>query len=356
MKRARFFSSCLLGTLSVVALSGCQMPYLIKSAYSQADLLRRRVPIDEALKNESLTEQQKAKLKLAVDARVFAEKELGLKATENYTSYVQLDRPFVTYVVSAAPKNELTHHLWRYPVVGSLPYKGFFNPDDAKEEADKLKAEGLDVYVRGVSAYSTLGWFRDPILSSMLVYRDFELVNTVIHETVHATVYIKSEADFNERLATFIGHKGTELFYAQREGIDGTGIREMSADAHDERLFSEFISRELDQLEKWYGERKDTSIAEDARHARLREIQERFVAEVRPKLKLAASYKNFETAELNNARLLTFRLYLQDLSDFEAVFKKLGESFPKMLSFCKSLEKEDDPQLALAKAAKEESR
>lgn len=334
-------------------LTGCQITYLAKSAYSQLNLLRRRVPLEEALRDPHLTDEQKRKLRLAQAARLFAETELGLKPTKNYSSYVQLDRPYVTYVVSAAPKDELKHHLWRYPIVGSMPYKGFFNPDDAAQEASALATEGLDVYIRGVSAYSTLGWFRDPILSSMLSYRDFDLVNTIIHETVHATIFIKSEADFNERLATFIGNKGTTLFYERNEGATGPTLADMIKDQNDDHLFSEFISRELDSLEKWYETRKAVGgpITEEERKARFAEIQTRFRETIRSRLSLPDSFKGFETADLNNARLLTYRLYVQDLDEFERVFAKLGGDFRRMVEFCKSLEREADPKARLAREA-----
>ena len=336
-------------------LSGCQIGYLVKSAYSQADLLRRRVPIEEALKDPHLTEEQKRKLLLAREAREFAEKSLGLQPTQNYTSYVDLGRPYVTYVVSAAYKNELKAFKWKYPLVGSLPYKGYFNPDDAKAEAEGLKKENLDVYVRGVSAYSTLGWFRDPLLSSMLAYKDHDLVNTIIHETVHATIYIKSEADFNERLATFFGNKGAEAFYRAKEGADGKTLQTIAKENHDDRVFSAFIGRELESLRQWYEERKEAPLTEDVRQARILELKERFRTEVRPKFLSPDSYKNFETADLNNARLLTYRLYYEDLDDFEKVFKRLGSDFHKMLEFCKTLEKSEDPKADLARAALEPS-
>jgi predicted aminopeptidase len=327
------------------------MTYLIKSAYSQANLLRKRIAVEDALKSDALTSEQKRKLLLAQEARTFAEKYLKLNETKNYNTFVQLDGPYVTYVVSAAPKDELTHHLWRYPLVGEMPYKGFFDKDDATEEANELKAEGLDTYIRGVSAYSTLGWFRDPVLSSMLEYKDYELVNTIIHETVHATVFVKSEADFNERLATFIGNKGTEAFYKQKEGVSAKALKAMMDENEDDALFGTFMSKELDALEKWYKDRKGKPIPEPERVARFKEIQTRFIAEVKPKLKDPQSFGKFETAELNNARLLTYRLYFEDLHQFELVFEKLGNDFTKMLDFAKSLEKSKDPVADLAKAA-----
>ena len=354
MKPAAFHISLFLFSIAcgfVLLSSGCQMGYLVGSAYSQADLLRRRVPIEEALRDSKISEEHKRKLELVQAARAFAENTIGLAITGNYKTFVQLDRPYVTYVVSAAAKNELEHHYWNYPIVGSLPYKGFFDPDSANAEARSLSSQGFDVFVRGVSAYSTLGWFKDPILSSMLDYRDYDLVNTIIHETTHATVFVKSEADFNESLASFFGNKGTVAFYEQREGKNSPTIAVIHKDAHDETVFGEFISKELDELDKWYKERKGQTIAEDVRKARLKEIQTRFVEIVRPKLQLADSYKSFEKAELNNARLLTYRLYMKDLDDFEVMFQKLGSDFRRMLKFCKTLESESDPKGALARAA-----
>jgi predicted aminopeptidase len=332
-------------------LTGCQAGYLLKSGYFQAKLLGSRIPIEKALGEPSLSDEQKRKLRLTLEVRQFAESDLSLKHTTNYTTFVQLDRPYVTYVVSASSRTELKAYKWWFPIIGSVPYKGFFDPESAKAEADKLKARGYDTYVRGVSAYSTLGWFSDPMLSSMLAYKDHDLVDTVIHETLHATIYIKSEADFNERMAVFFGRKGAEAFYQKKEGPDSPTLRVMSEEVHDENLFADFMFNEMKALEDWYKVRAGLVIAEPERMARIKEIQKRFNSEVRPRLKLADSYKNFENAELNNARLLTYRLYFEKIDDFEAVFKKLGSDFHKMLDFCRSLQSADDPRAELAKAA-----
>ena len=333
-------------------MSGCQISYLMRSAYDQASLLNSRVAVSKALDDERLTQEQKRKLRLANEAAEFAEKALGLKQTNNYSTYVHLDRPYVTYVVSASARQELKAYKWWFPIVGSLPYKGFFNPETAKAEAEVLKARGYDVYIRGVSAYSTLGWFSDPILSSMLQYKDHDLVDTIIHETVHATIYIKSEADFNERLATFIGRKGAEEFYKSKEGPESATLRFIREEGEDEKLFMEFMARELKALESWYDDRKAVAIAEDERRARLNEIMERFKTQLKPKLKVADAFKGFEQGEINNARLLNYRLYFEKLDDFESVFRSLGGDFKKMLEFCKGLENSNDPKADLEKAAR----
>ncbi|MCM2280542.1 MAG: aminopeptidase [Bdellovibrionaceae bacterium] len=344
------WSGGLLAILAAFGLTACQTPYLIESAVSQADLLLSRVSIEKALQDERLSEEHKRKLKLAQEARLFAETALGLKKTKNYTSYVHLDRPYVTYVISAAPRTELKPYLWKYPLVGALPYRGYFKEARAKEEAEKLKTKDLDVYVRGVSAFSTLGWFRDPILSSMLRYQDHDLVNTIIHETVHATLYVKSKADFNERLATFIGNVGTMMFYQSREGEASATVDRIRRENADDQTFSTFISNEIDELTKWYEERKGQSIPEDLRQARIAEIRARYEERIRPQIS-EGDYRGFTQGELNNARLLNYRLYFEDLSDFEAVYRKLGSDLKSFLAFCKTLEDADEPEKVLAAEA-----
>ena len=308
------------------------------------DLLASRIPIEKALKDPSLSEEDKKKLRLAQETELFAQDKLGLRANGNYSSFVKLDRPYVTYVVSAAPKWEMKHFKWSFPFVGEVPYKGFFSEDDAKAEEQSLKQKGLDTYLRGVSAYSTLGWFRDPVLSSMLNYDESDLVNTLIHETVHATLYIKSNADFNERLAVFLGNWGTELFYKEREGAQSKTLELIKLENQDEKVFATFITQELELLEHWYKETKSED--ESLRQARIKEIQSRFLSEVKPRLK-TKQYERFAGLQLNNARLLVYKTYLQDLSDFEKLAQKLDWNYGKFLAAVKALEKNPEPEKAL---------
>lgn len=322
------------------------MGYLFQSAYNQVKLLNARVPMDEALKDPNLSPEEKRKLLLAQEVRQFAETELHLVTSKNYSSYVKLERPYVTYVVSAAPKWELKHHEWSYPLVGKMPYKGYFNEADAKTEELELQKQNLDTFMRGVSAYSTLGWFNDPLLSSMLRYQDFDLVNTIIHETVHATLYIKNSADFNERLANFLGMKGAELFYLKKEGPDSPTLKWVKNDNEDDKRFSEFISGELKNLSSWYKTLPETNRTEAVREEQFHAIQIRFEKDLMPQMK-TESYKKFKDLKLNNARLLIYKTYMQDLSDFDKLYESVGRDFGKFLEKCKALEGVKDPATAL---------
>lgn len=326
--------------LSLPFLMGCQMGYIMKSATGQMKLLSQGESIEKSLDDDKVTSEQKEQIRLAVEAKKFAEDRLGLKKTKNYSHFVNLDRGSVSYVVSAAPKWELKHHHWYFPIIGNVPYKGYFNEQDAKEEQKSLKEQDFDTYMRGVSAYSTLGWFKDPLLSSMLKMKPHDLANTIIHETVHATVYIKSSADFNERLATFIGDQGSELFYFEKEGPKSPTVAITKLENKDQKEFSQFISKEITDLKEWY--KANTEHSEPARQARLKEIQYRFEKELKPKLKTDI-YDKFPSIELNNARLLVYKTYMMDLSVFEAVFQKLDRSFSDLIRLSKLLEKTKKP-------------
>lgn len=309
-------------------------------------MMANREPVSEVLNKDSLTEKQKNKLRLSQQAREFAFNDLHLKQSKNYDTYIDLKRPYVTWVVNAAYKWELKNYEWSYPIVGDMPYKGFFSEDEAKEEAEDLQKQGLDTNVRGVSAYSTLGWFKDSVLSSMLRYKDHDLVNTIIHELTHTTVYIKHSADFNERLAVFIGNKGTEMFYKKLEGADSPTLKTILAEYEDDKIFSAFISAQIKQLEAWYKSNSEQN--EKVRLEQFEKIKEAFKAQVSPKIK-AGSYSRFLTEEMNNATLGLMRTYLEDLGDFEKLYSNCGENMDLFIEKIKTLEKSDDPAVDLKK-------
>jgi len=320
--------------LATLYLNGCGLGYIIKSGVRQASILNKRVPIDEALKNPKIDSEKKGKLKLALAAKTFAENKLGLKRTKNYTSFVELNHKYVSYIVRAAKSYELEPHLWWFPIIGSVPYKGFPTKEEAKEEASQFDPLKFDTYVRGVTAYSTLGWFDDPVLSSMLVYEDIDLVNLIIHETVHATVYIKNNSDFNERLATFIGNLGTKLFYTQLEGSESSHLLSIDNDISDDKVFSQFISQELKDLKSWYKENSQI-MNKELKKQRIKKINENFNNNVVLKLK-TKNYSYFSKLELNNARLLSFSTYLGDLDIFDQVYASFNGIYGCLIQFFKS--------------------
>lgn len=330
--------------MALMAFNSCQMGYIINSAHQQFSMMTKRVDIKTELKKNNLSEDQRKKLNLALEAREFSFQKLKLKETDNYKTYINLNRPYVTWVVHGAYKWELKNYEWSYPFLGKMPYKGFFSEDEAIEESKKLEAQGFDTYVRGVSAYSTLGYFTDSVLSSMLNYKEHDLVNTLIHELVHSTLFIKNNADFNERLAVFIGNKGTELFYKQLEGENSKTVEQIKKENEDDVVFSKFISKELDLLEIWYKNNKSRSEAD--REIQFQKIKINFNQSESKKLQTKNYNKTFDK-KMNNAYLGLFKTYLSDMDDFEKIYQKYNSDLLLFIEKMKLLEKSKDPMADL---------
>lgn len=333
-----------LSLIAVTFLSGC---YTLKSAYNQLSILTSKESYEETLKRPNLTEDQKRKLLLAQEVREFAEKNLKLNSGGNFSKVVWLDRPYVVWAVNASQPYELKPYEWSFPIVGRVPYLGFFKKKEAEEQQEELKEKGLDTYLRGVSAYSTLGWFEDPLLSSMLNYEDHELAETLIHELVHSTVWVKNSAEFNERLASFLGQKGAELFYLQKEGHDSPTTKRIKDEDHDAKLFSVFITKEIADLDQWYRNLAPNDKTEENKTKRIKSIQEKYVKELKPKMKIKTG--RFENAQLNNARLLLYKTYMQDYSPFERLWSRVDGNYQTFIEESKKLIKSKHPDTDIEK-------
>jgi predicted aminopeptidase len=326
-------------------LCGCQLGYILESSYYQADLMRRRVPLKYALENIDLKEPQRKRIELAITLRQFMAQDLNLDTKNNFLRYVHLEQPYVTYVVNASDKDQLKTYEWSFPIIGTVPYKGFFKKEKALALAKDLQDQGYDTHVRGVAAYSTLGWFEDPLLSSMLNMPEHHYISTLIHETVHSNLYIKSHSKFNERVATFLGRLGAETYYRSRN--KSQELKKIwTQESHDELIFSEFISSEIKALRQWYKEQKGSPINPQVRGKRLQAINQNFAKNVLPKMQ-TERYAWFADKQLNNAFLLLFDLYVSDFSDFETLADHYDRDFKSVFNHLKSLEKVDDPEKKL---------
>jgi predicted aminopeptidase len=284
--------------------SGC---YTLKQGAAMLGYLGKAVPLEE-LSRQNAAEDDRRFAERVADIRRFAMEELGLKESKNYTRYVAIDRDYLAAVVSACAPDSFTRHEWHFPVVGTVPYKGFFDPKDAQKEAAKLKAEGLDVWVRGVDAFSTLGWFRDPLYSYMKDYSTYALADLIIHELLHATVFVKGQVEFNEQLAEFVGSTGARLYIESRFGPDSPEYREIGSGAGDREAFQKFVSDLTAELEILYAGNlgREEKLAEKERI--IGAARERFVSEY-DDLFSGENYRNFAELTVNNAYLDLYRLY-----------------------------------------------
>ncbi|MDD2941510.1 MAG: aminopeptidase [bacterium] len=191
--------------------SSCSPTYIARAGWEEFKILRRRQPLDEAIAHSENSDIS-AKLQLVKKVRSFA-KEQGLTPGGSFNSYSKVDRDVLVWVLSAAEKLSFTPLTWWFPIVGRVPYKGFFEKDDGLEAALALKDKGYDILLRPSAAFSTLGWFNDPMLSTYINFDDVDLTNTVIHELLHNTLWVKNHAEFNETLANFVGLQGAALYF-----------------------------------------------------------------------------------------------------------------------------------------------
>jgi len=330
--------SALLISAGCGLLSGC---YTIKQGVTLLGYLNRAVPL-EKIDNKDF-------IRLVTEIRVFAMDELGLKESRNYTRFVKIDRDYLAAVVSASAKDSFRRHEWNYPVVGKMPYKGFFNIEDARKERSKLEKKDLDVWIRGVDAFSTLGWFKDPLYSYMTNYPPSELADLIIHELVHATVFIKGQVDFNEELAEFIGSEGARLFIAKRYGEDSDEYRQIFNSDKDSKNFVEFIQELVAELEALYAKEisKEEKLAEKERI--ITAAKERFNAEYDSRF-TTANYKGFSELPINNAYLELYRLYHTTDNFYIDLYERSGKNLPAFIAAAKKITKKGDPREQLENA------
>ncbi|MCL1811891.1 MAG: aminopeptidase [Treponema sp.] len=304
----------------LLLLSGC---YTLKQGTTMLGYLGKAVPLEELEKTKGKESEEAAFVKQVTDIRRFAMEELGLKASKNYTRYVELDRNYLAAVVSACAADSFTRHEWTFPVVGTVPYKGFFNPKDAQKEASKLKAEGLDVWIRPVDAFSTLGWFKDPLYSYMKNYSVYQLADLIIHELFHATAFVKGRVEFNEQLAEFVGTHGARLYIINRFGINSPEYLSISDGEDDYRVFREFLFKLGAELQNLYSrndiKREEKLIQKDLI---IKTAQERFEAEYKSRFQ-SDKYRGFSKMPINNAYLDLYRLYHEEDNFFSDLYKKI---------------------------------
>ncbi|MEZ5565489.1 MAG: aminopeptidase [Gammaproteobacteria bacterium] len=200
----------------MVGITGCSAGYYLQAAAGQVALMRSRVPLEQVLADPHTLAETRRQLLVADNALLFARLQLGLPASRSYHAYAALDRPAVVWNVFAAPEFSLKPVEWCYPVAGCAAYRGWFSERKARRFAEGLAEQGNDVFVGGVAAYSTLGWFADPILSTMLGGSDTDLVGILFHELAHEKVFLPGDTRFNEGFATFVQIEGTERWLAAR--------------------------------------------------------------------------------------------------------------------------------------------
>jgi len=316
--------------LAVLALisapTGC---YLSRGAWEEARILSRRQPISEIVANPRTSAETRAKLEVVLAARQYANDRLRLRVKDSFTTYSRLDHDTLVLVVSAAYRDTLKAYTWWFPVVGRVPYKGYFDFDAARRAARDLADEGFDVYVRPSDAFSTLGFFNDPLLSTTLRSDSLTLANTVIHELTHNTFYASGQAPFNESFAMFVGARGAAAFFRSR-GQEAAAAR-VDARWEDDKLLARFWAKLITSLDSAYAAHPESKAARIAvRDTVYQRARATLVSEIAPLLR-TINPRYAERVQLDNAALLARRVYASDLDLFDRVYEREGKDLKRTI-------------------------
>ncbi len=348
--KTRVAALFLLFTL-LFSTAGCSLTYLYHAAKGQYRLLHESIPVEEALAGETLAPKEKDRLRLVALVKAFGERELGLKKTENYqTVYMASDQAPI-YVLSAAPKDRLSLISWWFPVVGRIPYLGFFDPERAKEKERKLLEKDLDVIMGVADAYSTLGFFKDPVTMNLLEGSTLDMVETILHEMTHTTLYLKGQSEFNEGLALLVGKAGAADFFESAYGPSDPLTIEAKNSLADERIFSSFLDSLFTELEKLYNSPIGYREKLNQREKVFAESIEAFGA-IKEQLR-TDRFVHFADGQFNNAYLLAIGLYHRHFALFEAALKQHNNSLRETILFFQGLANEEKDVLEALKMVEE---
>jgi predicted aminopeptidase len=325
----RGFLAIAVALAALALISAPTACYLSRGAWEEAKILSRRQPISELVADPGTPRVAREKLKVVLAARQYAKDSLRLRTKDSFTTYSRLDHDTLVLVVSAAYRDTLKAYTWWFPIVGRVPYKGYFDFNAARRAAEDLKEQGFDVYVRPSDAFSTLGFFNDPLLSTSLRADSLDLANTVIHEVTHNTFYAPGQAPFNESFAMFVGARGAAAFFRSR-GQDSAAAK-VDADWEDDKLLARFWSRVIKSLDSAYAahpESKEARIAvRDTIYMRTRAA---LIGEIAPQFK-RINPRYAERVPLDNASLLARRVYASDLDVFDLIYEKEGRDLKRAI-------------------------
>jgi len=307
--------------LACTCAAACSPRYVLRAGYEEAKILWRREPIERVLARPGVDPVERRKLETVLAARRFAV-DLGLRVGGSFASLSYVDGDSTVHVLSAAKRTALAPYTWWFPIVGRVPYKGFFARARAEAEAAALEARGYDTAIRPAAAFSTLGWFDDPLLRHLLRHDEGFLVNLVLHEVYHNTVYLggAQATAFNESLATFVGHRGAIAFFATGPGHEDLA-RRAETEWEDAMCFGAFIERLAARLQQAYAAVPDEAAALAARAEIFAAARSELASLPLTTDELAHSFLEHP----NNAVLLHHLLYASGLDLFEQAYRRHGD-------------------------------
>jgi predicted aminopeptidase len=314
-------------------LASDDVRYVTRAGIEETRILQAREPIAELVADRTTDPAVRQSLRLVLQSRDYAA-TMGLEAKETYTTYADVGRDTLLLVLQAAPKDCICPYTWKYPIVGRIPYKGFFDLEAARRASGRLAAQGYDVYLRPSSAFSTLGWFNDPLLSTALTRDSVELAATVFHEIAHNTLYVRSATPFNESFAQFVGYRSAESFFAQRS--DSASARQAADRLHDEMVLGEFYSGLIARLDSLYATRPDSAALEAGRAEAGAWARAQLEGPVGSNLR-SIRVGRLPDRPVNNARLIGATIYRTRLDLFDKWFDRHGRDVQSSVSALEAL-------------------
>jgi predicted aminopeptidase len=331
-------------TLLVVAwlalLTGCASPaYTLQAASGHFKLMKSRESVSDLLAEAAPDDPLAERLKLAQTLLAFAEESLGLPADGSYETVARTSGEAITWNVVATPAYDLTPQRWCFLVAGCVPYRGYYDRADAERFADRLRNQGKDVAVSGAQAYSTLGWFDDPLLDSMLMRPDADLAEVLFHELAHQALYVPGDATFNESFATFIAEQGV------RAWMTGTGRHaELESWLERQQAGSDFIELLADtrrSLARLYRTESDPLKLAEGKHEQLRALKERYAHLVATRWDGRDRYAGWFDPPPNNADLALVGTYTGGWCAFESLWQAAGGDFQRFQSLARDRSRTD---------------
>ncbi len=322
--------------------SGCSLGYLLQMGKGQLKIVWRSRPIEEMLDDNHVSALQKEKIRLVLEAKAFGENVIGLTSSKNYTVYCEVVDSAIAYNLVASPRFAVEPYRWCFPIAGCLPYKGFFEKKYALAEQRKFLDNGYDTHLRSVSAYSTLGWFTDPIFSTMLGYPDISLVDVILHEMVHRTIFLKGQGAFNEGIATFIGRKGAKEFFRTVKKKDADFFKELEEKEQEKKCFQEMMQSLAERLRLLYASDLDEAKMLSKKAEIFHEAKQSFEVQS-SNFHKARYYKRVLNKEWNNAFVVAYLTYHKDSSLWETVYSRFDNDLGAMVTWLKTFKGDKDP-------------
>jgi predicted aminopeptidase len=322
----------------VLLVSGCSPGYYVQAVRGELRILAHRQSVQKLIADPQTPPRLKQQLQLVQQLRTFGRTELKLPVDDAYNKYVDLHRKYVVWDVQAAPEFSLEPKTWNYLFVGRLAYRGYFSEKSAQKCGDELAKQGFDVYVDGVEAYSTLGWFKDPLLNTFIDTAEPELAELLFHELAHKRVFAAGDTDFNEAFATMVGEEGAHRWL--RAKCDAALLEQYDAALARERDFVRLVTATRERLQKIYASPMPPDEMRREKQRAFEDLRREYAEMKTMQWRGYSGYDEWFANQLNNAKLNTVANYYDYVPGFQRLLQMNGGDLGKFYSAAERLSKE----------------